>query len=165
MSNMVEWVFPVDDDDDPELAYAWGHKTRDFRQRHAEVPKGPMRYTIGNDGLILMEAHLPVLRAFLKALDAAPQGSEFVTCVRCGCRTVWIYAELRGTDNTSVTCEDHDCTHGAWNTRHDAQCRFCGETLRATEEGNGVVGWVCAYDDVSHCPRSPETPATHKPVS
>jgi hypothetical protein len=162
----VEWVFPVEDSDDPELGYATGHRIRDFRQRLSEVPKGPMRYIIGRDGsLVIMEAHLPLLRAFLKAFDAAPQGSEFVTCARCGCQTVWVYAELRGTDNTGATCDDHDCRHGAWNTRHDARCRFCGEALRTAEEGPGVVEWVCAYDDVSYCPQSPEIPGIHKPAS
>jgi hypothetical protein len=165
MGQPVEWVFPVEEGDDPELGYAMAHKTRDFRQRHVEVPRGPMRYVIGNDGtLVVMEAHIPLLRAFLKALDAAPQGSEFVTCARCGCRTVWVYAELRGTDNTGATCDDHDCAHGDWNTRYDARCKFCGEPLRITEEG-GVGEWACAYDDVSYCPQSPETPAIHRPVS
>jgi hypothetical protein len=165
--HIVEWVFPVEDNDDPELGYAVAHRTRDFRQRHTEVPRGPMRFVIGDDGtLVFMEAQIPLLRAFLKAFDAAPQGSEFVTCARCGCRTVWVYAELRGTDNnTGTTCDDHDCRHGAWNTRRDARCKFCGEGLRATDEGSGVVEWVCAWDDTSLCSQSPENPPAHKPVS
>jgi hypothetical protein len=164
--NIAEWVFPVEDNDDPELGYAMAYRTRDFRQRHAEVPKGPMRFVIGDDGtLVFMQAQVPLLRAFLKAFDAAPQGTEFVTCARCGCRTVWVYAELRGTDNTGHTCDEHDCRHSSWNTRHDARCKFCGELLRVTEEGPDAAEWVCAYDGVSYCPQSPETPAFHKPVS
>jgi hypothetical protein len=167
MGQPVEWVFPVDDDDDPELAYAMGHRTRDFNQRHKEVPRGPMRYVIGDDGfLVIMEGHLPLLRAFLKALDAAPEGTEFITCVRCGCRAVWVGAELRGTENTGAQCDEHDCRHTSWNTRRDARCRFCGEGLRAIEDRPGVIDWIRSYDDsVSRCPHSPETPATHKPIS
>lgn len=162
MGQPVEWVFPVEEGDDPELGYVMGHKTRDFRQRHVEAPRGPMRYVVGD--LVLMEAHLPLLRAFIKALDAAPKGTEFVTCARCGCRAVWVFAQLRGTDNTGVQCDDHDCHHGSWNTRHDARCRFCGEELRVDEDG-GVVEWVCAHDGDDYCRQSPQRPSVHRPVS
>jgi hypothetical protein len=161
---MVEWVFPVDDSDDPELGYAMAHRTRDFRQRHAEVPRGPMRFVVGDGTLIFMEAHLPVLRAFLKAYDAAPTGTEFVTCARCGCRTLWVGAELRGADNTGPVCDEHDCTHGAWNTRRDAVCRFCGDEIWSEAEA-GVTWWLSSYTDAVECTLSSGTPSVHKPVS
>jgi hypothetical protein len=164
MTTVMEWLFPLDDSDDPELGCAVGHRTMRARQRETTTPSGPMRYVIGDDGaLVILESHLPILRAFLRAFDKAPQGSDFVNCVRCECRAIWIGAELRGTDNTGNRCDDHDCHHGTWNTRHDARCRFCGEQIAPEREGVDAR-WLCVYEnDPYFCRHSPDL--LHKSAS
>lgn len=99
-----EWIFPVEDEDGVELAYANAIRSR--RQG------GSVRYIIGAVGVLsISERHIPLLRAFLDALEQAPLGTKVINCQQCGCPTVLVKEELMGTDNSGTECEEHDCTH------------------------------------------------------
>ena len=100
----AKWIFPVEDEDGTELAYA-----DVIRSRHPDSPQ----YVIGAAGpLVISERHIPLLKAFLDALELAPRGTRIIECRGCGCSTVLVDGQLMGTDNSGTECEEHECLHG-----------------------------------------------------
>jgi hypothetical protein len=122
MTTAARWIFPIEDDSDPELAYATGYAPP-RRPAHIdrllagfEPPRPPsrgMRYVVGR--VTFDEQDVPVLRSFLKALEAAPQGTEVIHCLGCDCKTIWVGTKLLGIDNSGTECDEHNCTHDSWH--------------------------------------------------
>lgn len=115
----ITWTFPIEEGEDgmsTELAQVHGFRrvSRDALTGYRKVL--PMRFTLGPE-LSFTERDLPMLRAFLDAYDAAPNGTEILKCSHCGCPTVRVESELWGLDGNGAECEEHECLHGTPHTR------------------------------------------------
>jgi hypothetical protein len=124
-TNGTQWIFPVNDGNDEGLAYVTGVKTGYGPPGHQRP--GPTHYFIGAN-LIIEDSYIPVLKAFLKALDEAPDGTEIIYCRACGCGTVRVQPARGGSDRPCVAeakllsanndgefCDEHSCYHAAMN--------------------------------------------------